>query len=90
MAGPYLQIALEQAPNEEGGSNTVSSDVFYPPVKSITDDDGFSPLEEQELIRGFLAPMPHLGAAEYAPTMKLTGMHPRPGDLGALVLGQVA
>jgi len=92
MAGPYLQVALEQAPNCEDGDESVSSDVFYPPVKSITDDDGFVALEEQDLIRGFLAPMPHLGAAEYAPTMKLSGMHLRPGSLGvflAAVMGSV-
>jgi hypothetical protein len=92
MAGPYLQVALEEAPNCEDGSEAVSSDVFYPPVKSITDDDGFVALEEQELIRGFLAPMPHLGAAEYAPAMKLSAMHLRPASLGvflAAVMGSI-
>lgn len=80
--GPYLQVALEEAPNYEGASNTVSSNLFYPAFKSITDDEGMEPLEEQDIIRGFLAPMPHLGAAEYKPTIKLGGGHPRPADLG--------
>lgn len=83
--GPYLQVALEQAPNYEGGANAVSSNLFYPPFAQIEDNEGMEPLEEQEMVRGFLAPMPHLGAAEYAPKMKLSGGHPRPGDLGVFL-----
>ena len=83
--GPYLQMALEQAPNYEGGTNPVSSNVFYPPVEEITDDEKMTVLEEKNVVRGFLAPMPHLGAAKYEPDFKLTKIHPRPSHLGFML-----
>ena len=83
--GPYLDMALEQAPNYEGGTNAVSSVAFFPPVEEITDDEKMTVLEEKNVVRGFLAPMPHLGAAKYEPDFKLTKVHPRPSHLGFLL-----
>jgi hypothetical protein len=80
--GPYLQLALEQAPNYEGGSSAVSSNVFYPPLETIKDDDKPTMLEEQNVIRGFLARMPHLGVAEYNPDWQFGKIHARPSHLG--------
>ena len=83
--GPYVQVALEQAPNHENGTNAVSSVAFFPPVQEIADDEKLTVLEEKNIVRGFLAPMPHLGAAKYDPTIKLTKIHPRPSHLGFLL-----
>ena len=83
--GPYLDMALEQAPNHENGTNAVSSVAFFPPVETITDDEKMTTLEEQNVVRGFLARMPHLGAAKYEPDFKLTKVHPRPSHLGFLL-----
>ena len=91
-AGPYLQLALEQSPGYEASNVKVSSVPVYPPLEDITDDENMTALEEQNVIRGFLARMPHLGAAMYEPTFKLGKIHPRPSHLGfllALMLGDV-
>ena len=81
--GPYLQVALEEVPCYEGiADGDVSSNVFYPPVDTITDDDKPTFLEEQNVIRGFLARMPQLGVAMYDPAWKLGKVHPRPSSLG--------
>ena len=91
-AGPYLQLALEQSPGYEGSNVKVSSVVTYPPLEEVTDDEAMTALEEQNVIRGFLARMPHLGAAMYEPKFKLGKIHPRPSHLGfllALMLGDV-
>lgn len=83
--GPYLEAALEQAPNGESGSNAVSSNVFWLPAQGIEDDDGLALLEEQDALLGYIARMPHLGAAEYAPTVKLPKVWARPSYLGLLL-----
>lgn len=83
--GPYVQMALEQEPNFEDGTNAVSSYACYPPVEEIADDEKMTPLEEKNVVRGFLAPMPHLGAGKFDPTFKMTKMHPRPSHLGFLL-----
>ena len=91
--GPYLQATLEEAPNYEGGTNALSTYSCYPPVEEITDDEAMTDLEEKNVVRGFLAPMPHLGAAKYEPKMKLGKIHPRPSHLGFLLawmMGSVA
>ena len=92
MAGAYLQVALEEAPNYEGATNHVSSDVFYPFVKTVAEDRNMEAFEENDVIPSTLDPLPHKGAASYAPTTKLSEIHPRPADLGfwlALVMGSV-
>ena len=76
--GPYLQMALEQAPNYEGGTNPVSSNVFYPPVEEITDDEKMTVLEEKNVVRGFLAPMPH----SWTPRWLAPGGRPEPSSAG--------
>ena len=81
MAGPYLQVAFETAPNYEGAANAVSSDVFYPFVKTVSEDAGQENFEENDVIPSTLDPLPHKGAASYVPTMKLGEIHPRPADL---------
>jgi hypothetical protein len=83
--GPYVQVALEEAPNYESGSNAVSSVVFYPPLEELTDDEKLTTLEEANVVRGFLAKMPHLGAAKYEPSFKMGKVHPRPSHLGFLL-----
>lgn len=88
MAGPYLQVAFETAPNYEGAANAVSSDVFYPFVKTVSEDAGQENFEENDVIPSTLDPLPHKGSASYVPTMKLGEIHPRPADL-ALWLGLV-
>lgn len=78
--GPYVQVQTEK-PGYPGHVDEFVGSARYPAVKQIAMDDGIELFEEQDIVRGFLAPMPHLGAAEYKPTVKLTGMHPRPLDL---------
>ncbi len=73
--GPYVQVSTETSPGTGDGSYR------YPAVKQIAMDDGIELFEEQDVVRGFLAPMPHLGPAEYKPVVNLTAMHPRPLDL---------
>ena len=78
--GPYVQVQTEK-PGYPGHVDEFVGDARYPAVKQIAMDDGIVLFEEQDVVRGFLAPMPHLGPAEYKPTVKLTAMHPRPLDL---------
>jgi hypothetical protein len=92
MAGPYLQVALEEAPNYQGSTNKVSTDVFYPFVKTVGEDRGQENFEENDVIPSTLDPLPHKGASLFAPTTKLGEVHPRPADLGlwlALAMGSV-
>jgi hypothetical protein len=83
--GPYLELALEEAPNCEGADNTVSTYRTFPPAEDITDDENMTVLEEKNLVRGFLAPMPHLGAAMFEPKWKIGKVHPRPSHLGFML-----
>ncbi len=85
MAGPFLQMALEEAPNYEGGANAVSSDVFYIPLKSFEDDDGAEMLEENDLMLGSLASQPHRGAGSYKPAPKMVEIHPRMSHMPLLL-----
>ena len=83
--GPYVQVALEQTPQYEGATGPISSVVFYPPLEELHDAEKLTVLEEKNVVRGFLAPMPHLGAAKYEPDIALTKIHPRPSHLGFLL-----
>ena len=84
MASPggYIQAALEQAPNAEGGANTVSSNLFYIPGTTIDFDPKPTMLERKDELRGAFAALPHSGAAKYEPEGSLEGPrlpgHPRP------------
>lgn len=82
MAGAWLQCALEEAPNTEGGTEPVSSNVFYLKADSVKFDDGFVPLEEKGKMVGALGRAKHLGVAKYAPSVNIKGVFPRPSDLG--------
>ena len=78
--GPYVQVQTEK-PGYPGHPGEFVGDARFPAVRQTEMDPGIVLFEEQDMVRGFLAPMPHLGPAEYVPTVKLTGMHPRPMDL---------
>jgi len=71
--GGYIQAALEQAPNAEGGANTVSSNLFYIPGTTIGIDPKMTPLERNDELRGGFYAAPHSGAAEYNPEGSLDG-----------------
>jgi len=66
-AGGYIQAMLEQAPNAEGGVNTVSSNVFYLPGTTIDFDPKPTMLERNDELRGEFAALPHSGVAKYEP-----------------------
>lgn len=83
--GPYLELALEEAVNHEGGTNHISTYLAYPAVGSVTDNEKEQNLEQVELIQGFLARMPHLGAGKYEPEMKIEKLHVKPDVLGFLL-----
>jgi hypothetical protein len=85
MAGAWLQAALEQAPNAEGGSNPTSSNVFYLKADSVKFDPGFKPLEEEKKMVGVLGRPKHLGVASYSPKVTIKGVSPRPADLGLIL-----
>jgi hypothetical protein len=65
--GGYIQAALEQTPNAEGGANTVSSNLFYLPGTSIDFDPKPTMLERKDELRGGFYAAPHSGAAKYEP-----------------------
>lgn len=82
--GGYIQMALEQSPNYEGGANAVSSNLFYFPGVSVDIDPKMTPLERNDELRGGFYAMPHDGAAEYAPEGSLEGRC-YPATLGLLL-----
>lgn len=82
--GGYVQWALEQAPNAEGGANAVSSNVFYLPCSSFEFDPKPSMLEYGDELRGFFARSPHGGAAMYAPEGSFD-LRLYPATLGAIL-----
>jgi hypothetical protein len=86
MAGAWVCIAPETSPNAEGGSNAVSSNVFYLKADSIKFDEGFTALEEKGKTVGALGRARHLGAAKYEPKLTISGIFPRPADLGLFML----
>jgi len=77
--GPYVQVQTEKA-GFPGHTDELGT-ARYPACEQIDMQDGIELFEEQDMVRGFLAPMPHLGPAEYKPTVKISNMHPRPMDL---------
>lgn len=85
MAGAWACMALEQAPNAEGGANTVSSNVFYLKADSIKFDEGLTLLEERGKTVGVLGRGKHLGVAKYQPKVTIKGICPRPSDLGLIL-----
>lgn len=85
MAGAWVQAALEEAPNAEGGANPTSSDVFYLKADSVKFDDGFKALDEAKKMIGVLGRPKHLGVASYAPKVDIKGVSPRPADLGLML-----
>lgn len=83
-AGGYIQAALEQAPNAEGGANAVSSNVFYLPGTMIDIDPKPTMLERKDELRGEFAALPHSGAAKYEPEGSLESRL-YPATLGLLL-----
>jgi hypothetical protein len=83
--GPYLELALEEAVNNEGGTNPVSTHTVFPALASVGDEDKMMPLEQLSLIQGMMARMPHLGAGKYEPEVKLGKLHVKPDVLGFLL-----
>lgn len=83
-AGGYIHAALEQAPNAEGGSNAVSSNVFYIPGTTIDMDPKPTMLERNDELRGEFAALPHSGVAKYEPEGSLEGRM-YPATLGLLL-----
>jgi hypothetical protein len=71
--GGYIQGALEQTPNAEGGANAVSSVVVYHPGISIDMDPKVAVLERKDELRGGFWAMPHSGAASYDPDGTMEG-----------------
>lgn len=67
MATGFVQVALEQAPNAEGGANAVSSNVFYLPASQFTFDENPELLEYADELRGGFFRAPHGGASAYDP-----------------------
>ena len=67
MATGFVQKALEQAPNAEGGANAVSSNLFYLPCTNFEMDPKPSMLERNDELRGGFYRSPHSGAAKYEP-----------------------
>jgi hypothetical protein len=86
MASPggYIQAKLETAPNAEGGSNALSSNIFYIPGTTIDMDPKMTPLEHKDELRGGFYASPHTGAADYIPEGSLEGRC-YPGTLGQLL-----
>jgi len=86
MASSYLRLAAEQAPNAEGGENTVSSVTFDVPVTSLKLDPNPTMLDISDELRGYSAQAPHKGVASYEPSATFK-TRTYPGVLGALLLG---
>lgn len=86
MAGAWVQIALEQEPNTEGGTSAVSSNAFYVRCDSVKIAPKPDLLEEAGKTSGVVGPAPHLGAGGFDPEFEIKGLACRPADLG-LVLG---
>jgi hypothetical protein len=80
-----MVMALETAPNAEGGVNAVSSNVFYLKADSVKFDDGFVPLEEKGKMVGVMGRAKHLGTAKFEPKLSIKGISPRPADLALLL-----
>jgi hypothetical protein len=85
MVGAWVQFALEETPNAEGGSARVSSNAFYLKADSVKFDDGFVPLEESGKMVGALGRARHLGTAKFEPKLSVKGIFPRPADLGLML-----
>jgi hypothetical protein len=66
-AGGYIQVALEEAPNGEHGTNPVSSVPFYLPQTSINFDPKFAPMDTSDELRGGLSLSPNKGPLSFAP-----------------------
>jgi len=73
MASPggYIQAALEQNPNAEGGAGAVSSNLFYLPGTSIDMSASPTMLDTLDELRGGFYASPNRGVAEYAPAGQL-------------------
>lgn len=82
--GGYIQAKLETAPNAEGGSNALSSNIFYIPGTTIDMDPKMTPLEHNDELRGGFYASPHSGAAEYNPEGSLEG-RVYPATIGQLL-----
>lgn len=83
-AGGYIQAALEQAPNPEGGVSPVSSNLFYVPGTTIEVDPKPTMLERDDELRGGFFEYPNAGVAEYNPEGSLEGRL-YPGLVGLLL-----
>ncbi len=86
MAGAWVCMAAEELPNAEGGTNMRSSNVFYLKADSVKFDEGLTLLEEKGKTVGVLGRAKHLGVAKYEPKMTVSGVFPRPSDLGLFLL----
>jgi len=85
MGTNFVRLSAEQAPNAEGGSNTVSSVNFDIPATEFTMNPNVELLERNDEMRGASGELPHLGAAAYNPEFSLpTRLYP--GSLGILLL----
>lgn len=82
--GGYIQAALEQAPNAEGGANAVSSNLFYLPAVTIDMNPDPQMLDTGDELRGNFAEYPNSGVGEYNPSGSLDGRC-YPGTLGLLL-----
>ena len=83
--GPYCQVALEQAPNPEGGTAAISSYACYPPFEEVTDNEKVTLLSQKQVASGYLGPMPDAGVAKYDPEFAMGKVWPRPSHLGWLL-----
>lgn len=86
MAGAWVCMAAEELPNAEGGTNDVSSNAFFLKADSVKFDEGLTLLEEKGKTVGYLGRAKHLGVAKYEPKMTISGVFPRPSDLGLFLL----
>lgn len=84
MGTNFVRLAMEQAPNAEGGANAVSSVTFDVPATEFAMNPNVELLERADEMRGASGELPHLGAAKYMPELSLpTRVYP--GILGALL-----
>lgn len=89
MGTNYVRLALEQAPNPEGGTNALSSVTFDVPSTELTLNPNPTLWTRDDEMRGTSGPPTHLGAASYMPEANIP-VAAYPGILGlflALVWG---
>lgn len=83
--GAFAELALEQEPNYEGGTNAVSTYVSFPPFEELTDNEKPVFLEQKSVASGLQGPLPPAGIAKFEPEFSMGKVHPRPSHLGQLL-----